>query len=86
MRNKEYTDWPPSRNTVSKAEYVNKNQQEAVLISDQPTAKNRKHNPEDEIVDEILNANPVNAEITDPIDDPLSPEAEIVENAKELDT
>ena len=84
--NKEDTDQPPSRNTVSEAEYVTNNQQKALLMNDQPSANNRKHNPEDEIVDDTLRVQPVNAKITDRNDNLLSPAAKIAENGKDLDT
>ena len=86
VMNEEESERSQSRNTVSKAEDVKNNQQEAVSIIECPTAQNLPNKPGPEIGDETLNAHPLNAEITDHIAKPMSPGAEIIENAEELDT
>ena len=86
VTNKEESDRPKSRITTSEAEYVTNNEPNAVLMTDQPSANNSEHNPQDEMVDDTLKVKPLNADITDAIDKPLSPAAEIADKANELDT
>ena len=86
VMNKEENDRPQSKITTSEADYVTNNEPNAVSMTDQPSAQNSQHNPQDEMVDDTLKVKPLNADITDAIDNPLSPAAEIADKANDLDT
>ena len=85
VRNTEDTEQQTNSDTLPQAENVKTNEQEALLMSEQPIAQKTEKKPDPEIVDENVNEEKGHAEITDPISQPMSPAAEIVENAKDLD-
>ena len=84
--NEEDNEQSKSRMTVLQCEDLNNRHQEAVLINDRPAAHDTPKKPEPKIVDDALNGQPLNAEIPDELARPMSPEVEIGENQKELDT
>ena len=86
VTNKEESDRAQIKITTSEAEYVTNNEPNAFLMTAQPSANNSEHNSQDEIVDDTLKVKPLNADITDAIDNPLSPAAEIADKANDLDT
>ena len=85
VTNKEESERVQSQITTSEAEYVTNTEPNAVLMTDQPSANNSEPNPQDEIADDTMKVKPLNANITDAMDKPLSPAAEIADKANDVD-
>ena len=84
LQNKEESDRAHSKMTTSAAEHVTNNEPNADLMTAQPSANMREAIPQNEIVDDTLKVQPLNADITDAVENPVSPPAEIGDKGNEL--
>ena len=81
---KEESDRAQSKTTTSEAEHVTNNEQNADLMTAQPSGNNSEGSPPNEIVDDTLKVKPLNGDITDGVENPVSPPAEIGDKGDEL--